>query len=70
MSSPQLQTVLWVVQPVLSLVLATAMYRRGINKVFPVFFAYTMTQIGMFTVQKRGTIPPAAWASSYFVFIE
>jgi hypothetical protein len=24
----------------------------------------------VFTVQKRGTIPPAAWASSYFVFIE
>ena len=24
----------------------------------------------VFTVNKRGTIPPGAWASSYFVFIE
>lgn len=51
MSSPQLQTALWVVQPVLSAAVAIVMFRRGLHKVFPVFFTYTITQIFIFAVQ-------------------
>jgi hypothetical protein len=51
MSSPQLQTALWVVQPVLLGVLATAMYRRKLHKDFPFFYAFIVFQILIFLVE-------------------
>lgn len=51
MSSPQLQTALWVSQPVLLGVLATIMRRRKLHKEFPVFFWFAVTQIVAFAIQ-------------------
>ena len=51
MSSPQLQTALWVLQPILMAVLATVMYRRRQQKEFPVFFAFAMVQVVAFAVE-------------------
>jgi hypothetical protein len=51
MFTPQLQTALWVVQPVLLGVLATAMHRRKLHKDFPVFFWFTVLQIAAFAIQ-------------------
>lgn len=51
MSSPQLQTALWVVQPIIMAVLATVMFRRRQQKEFPVFFAFAVTQIAAFVIE-------------------
>jgi hypothetical protein len=51
MSSPQLQTALWVSQPVLLAAVAAVMYRRRLYKEFPIFFAYALAQIAIFLVQ-------------------
>lgn len=64
MSSSQLQTALWVAQPVLSTAVALVMYRRRQHKVFPVFFAYTVTQIFAFVVQF--TVYEMAASRAYF----
>lgn len=50
MSSPQLQTALWVLQPIIMAVLATVMYRRRQHKEFPVFFAFAVIQIAGFAI--------------------
>jgi Tfp pilus assembly protein PilZ len=51
MSSPQLQTALWVVQPILSGVLIITMLRRKLHKDFPVFFAFAIIQIVAFAIE-------------------
>jgi hypothetical protein len=51
MSSPQLQTALWVVQPIIMAVLGTVIYRRRQQKEFPVFFAFAIIQIARFAVE-------------------
>ncbi len=51
MTSPQLQTALWVVQPVLLSVLATMMRRRKLHKDFPVFFWFTVIQVIAFAIE-------------------
>jgi hypothetical protein len=51
MSSPQLQTALWVVQPVLLGVLATIMLRRKLHKDFPAFFGFAVLQIVAFAIE-------------------
>src|SRR3954453_3940928 len=50
MSSPQLQTALWVLQPIIMAVLATVMYRWRQHKEFPVFFAFAVIQIAGFAI--------------------
>jgi diacylglycerol kinase len=51
MSSPQLQTALWVLQPIIMAVLATVMFRRRQQKEFPVFFGFAILQIAAFAVE-------------------
>jgi Tfp pilus assembly protein PilZ len=51
MSSPQLQTALWVLQPVLLGVLATVMLRRKLHRDFPIFFGFAVIQIVAFAVE-------------------
>jgi hypothetical protein len=51
MTSPQIELVLWVLQPILLSVVATVMYRRRLHKEFPVFFAFTIAQVIFFTVE-------------------
>ena len=51
MSSPQLQTALWVVQPIIMALLATVMFRRRQQKEFPVFFAFAIVQIASFVIE-------------------
>jgi Tfp pilus assembly protein PilZ len=51
MSSPQLQTALWVLQPVLLGVLATVMLRRKLHRDFPVFFGFAVIQIVAFAIE-------------------
>ena len=51
MSSPQLQTALWVLQPVLLGVLVTVMLRRKLHRDFPVFFGFAVIQIVSFAIE-------------------
>ena len=51
MTSPQLQTALWVVQPVLLGALALIMRRRKLHKDFPVFFWFAVIQVITFAIQ-------------------
>jgi hypothetical protein len=51
MSSPQLQTALWVLQPVLLGVLAVIMLRRRLHRDFPVFFGFAVIQIIAFAIE-------------------
>lgn len=51
MSSPQIQLLLWILQPVVLLPVAFIMYRRGQHKDFPVFFAFSVAQIFIFLVE-------------------
>jgi hypothetical protein len=64
MSSPQIQLALWILQPVLQTVVALVMFRRRLQKEFPVFFALTLAQIVIFAVN----FPVYFWAShaTYF----
>jgi hypothetical protein len=47
---PQLENALWIATPVLQLGVAIVMLWRGMNKTFPVFFAYIVSQIGIFAI--------------------
>jgi len=51
MSSPQLQLVLWILQPVLLLPMAVVMFRRKQHKEFPVFFGFAIFQIVIFCIE-------------------
>jgi hypothetical protein len=51
MSSPQLETALWVLQPVLLGALATMMLRRKLHREFPVFFGFAVIQIVAFAIE-------------------
>ena len=51
MSSPQLQTALWVLQPVLFGVLAAIMLRRKLHRDFPVFFGFAVIQVVAFAIE-------------------
>ena len=48
MSSEQIQLALWALQPVLQVAVALVMIRRGLSRSFPVFFTFTLVQIGIF----------------------
>jgi hypothetical protein len=50
-TSPQVQLVLWVVQPVLLAAVALAMFRRNIHRQFPFFFIFTIAQVVIFGVE-------------------
>jgi hypothetical protein len=50
MSSPQVQLALWISQPILQIVIVSAMYWRKLHKSFPVFFSFTIAQIVIFAV--------------------
>lgn len=41
---------LWCTQPILQSVVAAVLWRRGLHKRFPVFFAYILSQIAIFAV--------------------
>jgi hypothetical protein len=64
MSSPQIQLVLWVLQPALQAVVAVILFRRKLYQEFPVFFAFTVAQIAIFAVD----FPVYRWAghATYF----
>ena len=51
MSSPQLQLALWMPQPMLLLAVAVVIFRRRLQRDFPVFFAYVLTEIFIFAVE-------------------
>src|ERR1700692_2349382 len=51
MSSPQLQTALWVLKPVLLGVLAAIMLRRKLHRDFPAFFGFAVIQIVGFAIE-------------------
>lgn len=51
MSSPHLQLVLWVIQPLILGTIAVILYRRKLHKEFPAFFSYVATQIPIFCIQ-------------------
>src|ERR1700686_1337290 len=67
MSSPQLQTALWVSQPVLLAAVAVVMFRRRQHKDFPVFFLFTLTQVAIFLVEFP-VYQLAAYHAYYFTF--
>ena len=58
-----LQSGLWILHPILQLLIAGAMLRRGLHKTFPVFFTYVVSQILMFAV-----IYPAHLRHNYWVY--
>jgi len=64
MSSPQVQLALWICQPALQAVVAVVMFRRRLQKDFPLFFTYNLAQIAIFAVN----FPIYRWGShtAYF----
>lgn len=46
----QFQLALWIAHPVLQLIVAAVMYRRKLHRSFPVFFAYVVSQILIFSI--------------------
>jgi hypothetical protein len=64
MSSPQIQLALWVLQPVLQAAVAVVVFRRKLHRDFPIFFTYTLVQIGLFAVQ----LPVYQWCSATAYF--
>ncbi len=64
MSSLHIQTALWISQPILQLMIATIIYRRGLHREFPAFFSFVVAQIVIFSVE----FPVSRWAgdTSYF----
>ena len=64
MSSPEIQLALWVLQPALQAAVATVLFRRKLHQDFPIFLAFTVTQIAIFAVE----FPVYLWAShaTYF----
>lgn len=51
MSSPQLELILWIAQPLLLAPVAFIMYRRQQHKEFPVFFVFALAQLLIFVVE-------------------
>src|SRR5579884_391944 len=51
MSSPQIQLLLWVAQPILLAPVAYVMFRRQQQKDFPVFFSFAIVQLLVFSVE-------------------
>lgn len=49
-SYSQIAFYLWCGQPVLQAAVAVVLWRRKLNKLFPVFFAYILAQIGIFAI--------------------
>ena len=49
--NPKIQLALWIAHPLLQLSVAAVMFYRKLHKVFPVFFAYIVSQILIFAVQ-------------------
>lgn len=64
MASPQIQLALWVLQPVLQAAIAVIVYRRKLHREFPIFFTYTLVQIGLFVIE----YPVSEWCSSSVYF--
>jgi hypothetical protein len=54
---------LWIAHPILQLAVAAVMFRRKLNKVFPVFFTYILSQILIFAI-----LFPIYLKGSYFAF--
>ncbi len=48
--TPNLQTVLWIAQPILEIIVVAIMFARGKHRTFPVFFTYMAAQVAMFCV--------------------
>lgn len=48
MNSETIRLWLWCLEPILQSVVAVVLWRRGLHKKFPVFFAYLLTKIGIF----------------------
>jgi len=48
--NPKIQLALWIAHPLLQLSVAAVMFHRKLHKVFPVFFAYIISQIVMFAI--------------------
>ncbi len=48
--TPNLQTVLWIAQPILEITVVAIMFARGKHRTFPVFFTYMAAQVAMFCV--------------------
>jgi hypothetical protein len=48
--TPKVQLALWIAHPLLQLSVAAVMFYRKSHKVFPVFFAYLISQILMFSI--------------------
>jgi len=46
----QIALYLWCAQPVLQSAVAVVLWRRKLHKLFPVFFAYVLAQIGIFAL--------------------
>ena len=49
-SYSQIALYLWCAQPVLQSAVAVVLWRRKLHKLFPVFFAYVLAQIGIFAL--------------------
>jgi hypothetical protein len=67
MSSPQLELVLWVMQPIIQAVIATIFYRRKLHQEFPAFFFYIVAQIPIFCVVLPVYFYEGSVSSHYFV---
>ena len=50
MNSETIRLWLWCTHPILQSVVALVLWRRGLHKRFPVFFAYILSQIAIFAV--------------------
>src|SRR5438552_11504945 len=48
--NPEIQLALWIAHPLLQLSVAAVMFYRKLHKIFPVFFAYIVSQILFFAV--------------------
>ena len=48
--NPEIQLALWIAHPLLQLSVAAVMFYRKLHKIFPVFFAYIVSQILIFAV--------------------
>ena len=65
MNSETIRLWLWCTHPILQSVVAVALWRRGLHKRFPVFFAYVLSQIAIFavtfTVERTGNYEWYFW---------
>ena len=59
--------VLWLAQPVLQAVLIVVMFRRKLNRTFPIFFSYVVSQIVIFAVSfPMHRLGNEAWFYTYW----